>query len=569
MEVPVLTISAPDTASVTDQIDRHRRVWFAVVGVFLLLAFNGQWIIGPDTAAYRQLGHQLATKGRYFFRDDVPGLSEYHNKQGTLYPGLPIVLAGFEKTFGSGPLAPLVFMLLVSALTLVLIYRLMLYRLERWAAVCVVVGVGTNPKFLQCANEILSDVPFLLGVIMTLLGYEWVIRATDRGRLIRGLVLSFGGLLLAAVMRPTFWFLFAALIVACLWGVLSGRAGLAAESPDRTGDSASAPGVRRGSVLLAIVLGLTFVLFWFGLDIRMKHAKGLGSGGYEARAAGKLAHFGSAILPALPENLGEMLENALPMATLGFRSGVGLIRLGSHRLAFGTAFSLAIIAAGAWLSRRNVLWGAMVAITVVLLTLMGSVPRYFVTILPLLLAGWGIMIWRFAGWFQSPWQSALVLRLGLGLILGLNVAASADFILTQRGITRALDEHNHWQGWHHVGFLHAYHYGYWAGVYDLADMVHREVGPDEKILGPEPTILTYLSGRQIYPSQQELVVAGAGKIFHRALFPVGTGRQMVEEYDKPLKNFMKAGLLREGEIDSDTVSGYRLSDLEVPAERAE
>lgn len=568
MEVPLLTISLRHAASVTDQIDRHRKLWFIVVALFLLLAFNGQWILGPDTAAYRQLGHQLATTGRYFFRDDVPGLSEYHNKQGTLYPGLPIVLAGFEKAFGPGPLAPLVFMLLASGLTLVLIYRLMLYRLERWAAVCVVVGVGTNPKFLQCANEILSDVPFLLGVIMTLLGYEWVVRATNGRGLIKGLILSFGGLVFAAAMRPTFWFLFGALFVAAVWGVLSGRAGLVAEEPAHRIDSAAAPAVRLRSIMLAIVLGMAFLAFWFGLDIRMKHAKGFGGGGYEARAAGKLAHFGTAILPALPENVGEMLENALPMATLGFRSGVGLIPLGNHRLAFGAAFSLAIIAAGVGLARRSVLWGAMVAITVVVLTLMGSIPRYFVTILPLLLAGWGVMVSRFAGRFERPWQSALVIRLGLGLILGLNIVASLDFILTQRGITRALDEHNHWQGWHHVGFLRAYHYGHWAGIYDLANMLREEIGPNERILGPESTILTYLSGRQIYPPEKELVIAGAGKLFHRALFPVGTGRQMIEEYDKQLKNLIKAGSLREGEIDSEPVAGYRLSDLEVPAERA-
>src|SRR5947208_2270961 len=142
--MPVLEYpsSALPAKSITDQIDRHRKIWFLIVGLFLVLSFNGQWQIGPDSAAYRQLGHQLATTGRYFFREDVPGLSEYHNKQGTLFPGLPIVLAAFEKMFGPGARAPLVFMLIVSAVTLVLIYRLMLYRLDRWAAVSVVVGVG-------------------------------------------------------------------------------------------------------------------------------------------------------------------------------------------------------------------------------------------------------------------------------------------------------------------------------------------------------------------------------------------------------------------------------------------
>src|SRR5438874_510825 len=74
---------------VADEIERGRRRWFVGVGLLLVISFNGQWHVGPDSAAYRALGHQLATTGRYYFRDDVPGLDEYHNKQGTLYPGLP------------------------------------------------------------------------------------------------------------------------------------------------------------------------------------------------------------------------------------------------------------------------------------------------------------------------------------------------------------------------------------------------------------------------------------------------------------------------------------------------
>ena len=60
----------------TGEIDRYRHLWFAVIALFMLASFNGQWQIGPDSAAYRQIGHQLATTGRYFFREDVAGLSE-------------------------------------------------------------------------------------------------------------------------------------------------------------------------------------------------------------------------------------------------------------------------------------------------------------------------------------------------------------------------------------------------------------------------------------------------------------------------------------------------------------
>ena len=55
-----------------------------------------------------------------------------------------------------------------------------------------------------------------------------------------------------------------------------------------------------------------------------------------------------------------------------------------------------------------------------------------------------------------------------------------------------------------------------------------------------------------------------GTIFHRALFPVGTGRQMVKEYNGPMGKLMAAGRFKEGRIDTPVVAGYRLSQLEVP-----
>src|SRR4051812_22251323 len=145
----------PSPTRLTAWIERHRRIWFALVGLLLLLSFNGQWQIGPDSAAYRGLGHNLATTGHYFFREKVAGLEDYADQQGTRYPGLPIVLAGLEKLFGPGDLPPLLFVTSIVVLLLVLTYRLMLYRVPRWLAVAVVVGMGTNARFLQYSNEIL------------------------------------------------------------------------------------------------------------------------------------------------------------------------------------------------------------------------------------------------------------------------------------------------------------------------------------------------------------------------------------------------------------------------------
>ena len=576
MSDPDLPIPPSGVSSVTGEIDRFRYIWFAVIALFLMASFNGQWQIGPDSAAYRQIGHQLATTGRYFFREDVAGLSEYHNKQGTLYPGLPLVLAGLEKLFGPGPLAPLVLMQLLSVLTLILIYRLMLYRIERWAAVCVVVGVGTNPRFLQYANEILSDVPFLLGVVLTLLGYEWIFRAKDRRSLIQGIALIFGGLLIAAAMRPTFMILAVSVMAACLWVMVRGRVGIQTGSMGVSPMSSSKKTKTHGrdahatgrAVMVLGALIFSILVFRYGLDIRRKQTSGMGSGGYESRMAGKFGDFKHSILARIPENLGEMLEDALPMAFLGFRSNVGWIPMGEHRLGFGAMISLAVIAAGISLAWRNMLWGAFVGVTVVSLAIGGPIPRYFLMILPLLLAGWGLFVHAIAMKVRTPGRATWAMRVGLGLVLVFNLVESCNFALTQRGFSRMVDEHHHLQRLRHVGFLRASHFGQWAGIYDLAKMIHQNVGEQEKILGPEPTILTYLSGRQVYPPHLTVVTPENLKtVFHRALFSVGKSRQSFNEYDDPIAAFELAGKLREGAVDAGPVGGYRLSKIEVPLDR--
>ena len=42
----------------TAWIDRYRYWWFAFTAIFLLFSINGQWHIGPDSAAYRALGYK-------------------------------------------------------------------------------------------------------------------------------------------------------------------------------------------------------------------------------------------------------------------------------------------------------------------------------------------------------------------------------------------------------------------------------------------------------------------------------------------------------------------------------
>ena len=80
------------------------------MALWYVAAFNGQWRIGPDSALYRQLGHNIAVGRGYVFHGQL------HDHA---YPGLPLLLAGCEKAFGQSPLPPLILMLVMAACTLV------------------------------------------------------------------------------------------------------------------------------------------------------------------------------------------------------------------------------------------------------------------------------------------------------------------------------------------------------------------------------------------------------------------------------------------------------------------
>src|SRR5947209_3000812 len=116
------------------QLQRSRLWLYALLAITFLAAFNGQWRIGRDSAAYR------------------------------------------------------------------------------WIAIATVSMLGLNSFFLEHANEILTDVPFLLGVVLALYGFE---KLTLEGALVEPLATLTAGLLLAASMRPTFWFLALAWAGAC------------------------------------------------------------------------------------------------------------------------------------------------------------------------------------------------------------------------------------------------------------------------------------------------------------------------------------------------------------------
>jgi hypothetical protein len=537
---------------------RHRGVFFTIVAVFMVLSFNGQWRIGRDSAAYRGLGHQLATTGKYVFRDKQD-VATYSDQQDTRYPGMPILLAGIEKLFGRHD-APAVLAIVLTAIgTLVLTYVLFRRSVPVWLGVAVVFGMGINGRFLEHANEILSDVPFLLGVVLTLYAFDRLLLSRGgRPRLLAAGLLALG-LLVCAAMRPTFWIIALALAATCVWGLFRPVHRCAGSDP------ASAADVRWRRLACGVTLGLlalTAVTFLLLVDLRGRNAAG-----YEGKLRFRLNDFEQRVLGQLPHNAHDVLEETLPEAFFGTHLGPGFIPIGGKdRLGFGTLVSLMVIGAGVGLARRNVLWGMTVLLTVVTMATIGSVPRYFIMILPLLLVGWGLYVAWVAGRFRDPGVQMILTFVGLGLLVIPNLISCLNLVREQRGLSRPKE------GLKYVGFARAYHTGKWAGVHEVARMIHDHVGPEQTVIGPEATVLTFLSDRDVFglgmllPRKDrkglwERRLRGMQSKFAYVVFPDGTDK-LYDDKDVVTGKMIRNGLLRATRTVA-SAGGYKLSEYEL------
>lgn len=554
-------------------IPRWRWGFFAVVAVLLLASFNGKWRVGRDSAAYRGLGHHLATEGKYLFRDKQKAVI-YSDQQDTRYPGLPIVLAGVEKVFGTKDAAAVGVVTLMGVLTLVGTYvllngsRLTLpspgvsSESQGWLTIAVVFGLGINGRFLEHANEVLTDVPFLLGVVVTLLGFDRLMEARGKGGRAFSLCLMALGLLLAASMRPTFWMLALALGATCAWGLVWRT------HANQRKEEARAR--RTGCGLALGMLALAALAFMLVVDLRGKHAAG-----YEGKLSERYGEL-QKVLSQLPQNAHAMLEQTLPESFFGTQMGPGFVPFLKDRRGeqlwwgLSSIFSLVLIGGGVWLARRNMLWGMFLLLTAGTMTVIGSVPRYFIMVLPLLLAAWGGQVAWAAGKVRRwAWAPEVVVFFGLGMVVTPNLISCANLIREQRGYSKPQE------GFKKIGFLKAYHGGTWDGVYEVAGMIRMHVKDGQKVIGPEATVLTYLSGRDVFGVGMLLPKRDRNAVwstklrkmrqdgFDYCVFAVpGTSGGLYEDKDLLTGKLIRIGVLRPRQ-EIASAADYRLCTYDV------
>ena len=368
----------------------------------------------------------------------------------------------------------LVIMLMIGMATLGLTYRLFLLSSGRPTAVIITTGVAMSRVFYRYNFELLSDLPFLLGVMSFLVGYEAIFhrRCADPGgtaavtrRPLRWFdwLLLLAGLIVAIAMRPAMWALVFAVIAASVLSLLRGQAvvevgaaldlpcrhrcrgGLLHPRPEARGTPRGAGGLSR--------------LCRGGRDVQPPRRQAPGHG-----------HRGEGHLP--------LLVNAVTKAAFGMQLPW------CSEWVLGTTMALL----GIGLLFYRPLWGMLVTTTVLMVLLVKPLDRYFLPVAPLLVFAW----WRFCVWVNRSlpprWGNkvfAVLFMLG-ALTDGAKVFA---FMFEQRS----------------TPFLSTYKDGRYASVAEAARMIAERTSPEGPADSPQTSwvlvgpklarIITFLSGR--------------------------------------------------------------------------
>lgn len=442
-------------ARVLSIVDAHRRTLFVALLLLYAIGFNGQWRVERDSALYLSVGRNLA-EGRGYTYQGQP--------QRLVFPGLPLLFAGVFKVFGSERLWPaLVLMALMGLATLGLTYRLFLLHAGRPTAVLMTVGLGATRLFYRYCFELLSDMPFLLGVMAFLAGYEAIFcaggkhehRARRPLRQTIDWLLLLGGLLVAMLTRPTMWALLLSIVLASGWLLIRS--------------------VRRGRfkplhlVLLLTVIGaaVAFPLF----DLRREHAA---RPEYEDDLLRTTSsHLPTLIRQAVTDNIPQLCESTLAKALFGCPIGPGV----------NTLAAVLIVGLGICLVRYRILWGLWVLTTIAMLLVFKPLDRYLLPVLPLLIFAW----WRGLVWLHARLPARWADVVFLGLLVGgacTNLARLGQMVVEQR----------------RVPFLTHYHEGRYVSLYEVARLVRRHTGPRDRVLvgAKEARVIGYVSRRDTF-----------------------------------------------------------------------
>ena len=509
----------------------------AVVALLLATTFNGYWRVSRDSSVYRGVARSLTAGEGYRFAGEP---------ETKFYPGLPLLLAAFDRALGEDVFRPR-WALLATALCAaggLACYAAALGRAVgeagRWAVAFAVVATAVGRDFLEAAHGLMSEGPYLLAVGATLWAFgelrasreafgrgtsvplsarargaegrgqnrvtevtlpdgfqaldDFERRPRSRRRPVAWAVVGAAAMLAAAMLRPTFWALLAAWAGASLWCAFGlGRFGVGGDRGTEVplpGGGSGGAARRRAFWAGVALLPVAVVLAWLALDPRPDGASVVSvSGGTYDGLVERNVRYGGALYP-LVQLVRLVLSDHLPEAMFGLKLGPP-----AFAVVAGPLLAVAVV----WLLRRGAILGLFVAATVAMHAASWSVPRYYLPVVPLLDVAWAVGVARVAvaaarwadrrsgrpgaGRSWGTGMAAGVLAVGLGGSMVLHALRFAEFAAVQRAGSLA-------------AFIEAYRPGL-ADEIALSKEIARAVPAGGRVLGPEPAIESYLSNRAV------------------------------------------------------------------------
>ncbi len=462
--------------SFRQHFSRYRWWWFAGLASLYLAAFNGQWHVTPDSALYRGLGQSLAAGQGYVYHGEAHGHA---------YPGLPRILAASRTWLGDDLRPALMLNLLLAAGGLALIYAMLRRDFPRWVAVVVVVLTAINAQLMQHAGRVLTDVPFFFAVCLTLYAQRrimdrphpgqhsvrttptrWNLPAHVAWSRVSWTIILAAGIMMAAWLRPAFWVLVAALL---LW--VAGQ-------------------VWRGSRRLALGVLIALVsagAAWMIFDTR--------AGGHDERKLWRLLQDPGRLWLRLQTYPRDLLREHASEAFFGIQIAPGFNALLAVTI-FGGGVALwcrprrFTLAGQVNRSPSQRFWAGLVAV-MLLVTLLfaGTVPRYYLMILPLLALGY-VQTVRQLGRYLPHRLRHYVITLLLIFPVITNAVEAGVFVVRQ----------------HERPFLAHFEHGYWLPYRAMADAIAQHVPADQRVIAPQHRVVTFWSGRDAINPRRQLRV---------------------------------------------------------------
>lgn len=409
----------------------------------VLAGFNNQWQIGSDSAIHLNIGRNIAAGLGYTHPD---GLHE------TVSPGLAYMTALGFSLFGPGHLLTShTINIALGGIGLMLSFWLFRLHADRGTAVLMTVLLGTNENYYIYLFRLLADLPFAVGALLSLVGYERIQQKSPRAWL--SLLLITVGIMVMAAFRTVAITFIAALVLAMFIDLIRAK---------------------RIKSLTILVSTLAVVILLVRLcDPGLPHP--LQCNADERVIYDRLtSQLPATLANAWHTNLPRLLNEAAAEAVFAIDFGP----IAAVCLSLVSLISLSLMT----INRKRSLWLILPGLFILQWLAFLVVDRYFLPLMPLLIYGW----W----WTAMKLENFLRGRAGrLAVVMMLVTLVAPNLIRIGRliQVQRSPD------------FIAAYRHGKYRPIVELAEWMSQSLGVDAKIVSDsEHThILSYLSGRHV------------------------------------------------------------------------